>query len=576
MKKKLGQLAATSICGNDISSSCLYVSGISILYAGQYAWISLLMVSLVLFLFRRIYGEVVGALPLNGGAYNALLNTTKKSTASFAASLTVLSYMATAVISASEAIKYAHGLWGAIPVMYATIFLLLVFMGLVILGIGESSKVATIIFLFHLGSLVLLCGFCLYFFFQSGFQVLSANFKTPVVGSIPNALFFGFAAAMLGISGFESSANYVEEQKKGVFPKTLRNMWIIVTVFNPLIAFLALAIIPMSVIHAHGETLLSHMGMLAGGSWLSYLISIDAALVLSGAVLTSFVGVGGLVERMALDRILPKFLIKKNKRGSTYFIAITFFLLCSSILFITRGNLAELAGVYTIAFLGVMILFGLGNLLLKINRRKLPRPERATWSAVIVAIFGVGIAVLGNITLNPHYLQIFLDYLIPTLVIVGFMLFRIRILKVALFFLDYITPDKNSIFREWNSEIKRTIRRINDQQFVFFTNHDDVATLNRVLRYITANEHTRRLKIVSVLAPDEKLTELFKQDIEMLDRSWPSIEIELVEEYGEFCPQKIKELSKKWQIPTNYMFIGSPGQDFPYELWELGEVRLII
>ncbi len=576
MKKKLGQLAATSICGNDISSSCLYVSGISILYAGQYAWISLLMVSLVLFLYRRIYGEVVGALPLNGGAYNALLNTTKKSTASFAASLTVLSYMATAVISASVAIKYAHGLWGSIPIMYTTIFLLSIFMGLVIMGIGESSKVASAIFLFHLGSLVLLCGFCLYFFVHNGLQILLANFKIPVTGSVSNALFFGFSAAMLGISGFESSANYIEEQKKGIFPKTLRNMWIIVTVFNPLIAFLALAIIPLANINAQGETLLSYMGSLAGGSWLSYLITIDAALVLSGAVLTAFVGVGGLVERMALDRILPKFLVKKNKRGSSYFIAITFFLLCSSILVITQGNLAELAGVYTIAFLGVMILFGMGNLLLKINRKTLPRPERATWMAVIFAIFGVGLALIGNVMLNPHYLQIFLDYLIPTLLIVGFMLFRIRILKVVLFFLDYITPDKNSIFREWNSRIKRTIRRINDQQFVFFTKHDDVATLNRVLRYITANEHTRRLKIVTVLAQNEKLTQLFKQDIDMLDRSWPSIEIELVEEYGEFCPKKIMELSKKWKIPTNYMFIGSPGPDFPYELWELGDVRLII
>jgi hypothetical protein len=29
----------------------------------------------------------------------------------------------------------------------------------------------------------------------------------------------GFSAAMLGISGFESSANFVEEQEQGVFPK---------------------------------------------------------------------------------------------------------------------------------------------------------------------------------------------------------------------------------------------------------------------------------------------------------------------------------------------------------------------
>ena len=78
------------------------------------------------------------------------------------------------------------------------------------------------------------------------------------------------------------------------------------------------------------------MGNITGGNWLLYLVSIDAALVLSGAVLTSYIGVGGLVERMALDRILPKFLLKKNKRGSSYFIFITFFLLCASILILTK------------------------------------------------------------------------------------------------------------------------------------------------------------------------------------------------------------------------------------------------
>jgi amino acid transporter len=100
---KLNQLQATAIRGNDINSSCLYVYALTIMYAGQYAWISLLIVALVLYLFRKIYGEVVGALPLNGGAYNVLLNTASKRMASFAACLTILSYMATAVISGYEA-----------------------------------------------------------------------------------------------------------------------------------------------------------------------------------------------------------------------------------------------------------------------------------------------------------------------------------------------------------------------------------------------------------------------------------------------------------------------------------------
>ena len=62
----LRELPATAICGNDITSSCLYVSALAILQAGKWAWLVLLFVAGVLFLFRKIYSEVVGALPLKG------------------------------------------------------------------------------------------------------------------------------------------------------------------------------------------------------------------------------------------------------------------------------------------------------------------------------------------------------------------------------------------------------------------------------------------------------------------------------------------------------------------------------
>lgn len=576
MPKKLNQLEATAICGNDISSSCLYVSALAIVYAGQYAWISLLMVAGVLFLFRKIYGEVVGALPLNGGAYNALLNTTKKSTAAFAAALTVLSYMATAVISATEAVHYAHSIWEIIPIIPVTAGILFLFMGLVILGIGESSKVAIAIFLFHLTSLTLLSGFCIYFFFSNGFDILIENFKMPVGGSIGMALFFGFSAAMLGISGFESSANYVEEQKKGVFPKTLRNMWIVVSVFNPLLAFLALSIVPIETVNENQEALLAFLGNVSGGNWLSILVSIDAALVLSGAVLTSYVGVGGLMERMALDRILPSILLKKNNRNSSYLIFILFFVLTVSVLFVTSGDLAKLAGVYTIAFLIVMALFGIGNILLKVNRKRLPRPERSTWFGLFIAIAAVLSAIIGNIILNPPYLIIFIEYLIPTLFVVYFMLFHHYILRAALTILKKVLPEESGIFRSLNKMTKYKLAEISGKEFVFFTAGDNVETLNKVMIYIGKNEPTRKIKIVMVLEEDEKLPENLERDLKVLDRAYPEIHIEFIAEKGTFGPEKIEELSRRWNIPTNFMFIGAPSNHFPYSVQQLGEVRLII
>tara|TARA_R110000764_G_scaffold219818_1_gene307623 strand:+ start:30309 stop:32057 length:1749 start_codon:yes stop_codon:yes gene_type:complete len=577
LRAKLGELASTSISGNDISSSCLYVSALAVLHAGQYAWISLLIVGAVLFLFRKIYGEVVGALPMNGGAYNALLNTTSKSMASLAASLTLLSYMATAVISANEAMAYLKNIAPQLPVILATIGLLAVFMGLVIIGIGESSKVAIVIFIFHLSSLVLLSSFAGIYLFEHGWDVFTNNNALPVKhGALPMALFFGFSAAMLGISGFESSANFVEEQKKGVFPKTLRNMWVVVTIFNPLIAFLALAVLPISDIESNSEALLSIMGNQVSGSWLSFLVSVDAVLVLSGAVLTSFVGVSGLVERITLDRILPPFLLKRNKNGSTYRIAIVFFMLCVSILLITEGNLEALAGVYTIAFLSVMALFGIGNILLKVRRKNLPRPERSGWLSLLIAILAVITALVGNILLNPDYLAVFMEYFIPTIALVLVMLNRTALLKLLLRLIRYFLDPINRFLVKSYKDINRMIDRINDQEFVYFTKKDDVAALNKVLLYIRNNEHTRKLKIVSVFPEGEKATDNFVSDLKVLDREYPEIKIEYIQLHGKFTPELIKELSERWSIPINFMFIGSPGDKFPYPLQDLGGVRLII
>lgn len=573
---KLSELPATAICGNDISSSCLYVSALSILYAGQYAWIALLMVAVVLFFFRRIYGEVVGALPLNGGAYNALLNTTSKSVASTAACLTLLSYMATAVISASEAMHYVHILWHGLPVVTATVILLALFMALTILGIGESSKVAVGIFIFHLSSLVLLAVSCLYFLSKNGLSVFYENFNRPIEGSILTALFFGFSAAMLGISGFESSANYVEEQGKGIFPKTLRNMWIVVSVANPLMAFLAISIIPIPEVAENKEALLAYMGNMAAGDWMSYLISVDAALVLSGAVLTSFVGVGGLVQRMTLDRVLPQFLLKLNKRKSPYRIMMAFFLLCISILYITQGDLAALAGVYTISFLSVMVLFGFGNILLKVRKAKLPRPEKASSIALGLAIIAVIAALIGNALLNPEYLIVFLEYLIPTLAVIGIMLYRIPLLRGVLYVVRYFSESLRKIAFFSSSKLLHLIEEINSQEFVFFTNEDDVSTLNKVMLYVKKNENTRKVKIVTVLDKDTKIAPGLKKDLEVLDRAYPDIDIEFISMEGKFGPTLIEKLSKQWNIPQNFMFIGSPGDHFPYRIEELGGVRLII
>lgn len=574
--KKLNTWLATAICGNDITSSCLYVSALTIGMAGQYAWLALLIVATVLFLFRKIYGEVVGALPLNGGAYNVLLNTTSKSNASVAACLTILSYMATAVISASEAMHYLHESVNSLPINYATLALLFLFLCLTILGISESAVVALVIFIFHLVSMATLIVSAGLFLMHNGTAILSANFSLPIKGgSLTTALFFGFSAAMLGISGFESSANFVEEQKRGVFPKTLRNMWIAVSILNPLIALLAIAVMPVSEAAAHQQSLLSYMATLTGGGWLATIISINAVTVLSGAVLTSFVGVNGLMKRMALDRILPQFFLKENKRGSSYRIMMTFFILCASVLFVTKGELGPLAGVYTISFLLVMILFAVGNLMLKIRRKKLPRPEYAKPIIVVIAMFAVIAALYGNVKMNPEYLVVFLQYFIPTILLIYAMLNRNHIMEFFLGILRSISEFRRASLVS-RKKINRFIHILHEQEFIFFSKGDDIATLNKVMIYVQENEITKKIKIVTVLQEHQPAPEQFLKDFDVLDRAYPQIKMEYITLIGTFGPELIDKLCSEWKIPKNFMFISSPGEKFSYRVEELGGVRLIL
>lgn len=575
-KSRLGTLAATAICGNDITSSCLYVSSLALLYAGQWAWVSLLMVSGVLYFYRSIYGEVVGALPLNGGAYNALLNTTSKFVASAAACFTILSYMATAVLSGYEAMHYLKSVWAGLPVTEATIALLALFVLLTIKGIGESAKFATVIFLLHLATLAVLLSIGVWTVAQIGPQIFWDNFNLPREGSLLSALFLGFSASMLGISGFESSANFVEEQQAGVFQKTLRNMWIAVTIINPCIAFLALALTPMVEISSHQEALLSHLAAISGGPWLIWVVGIDAMLVLSGAVLTSFIGVTGLVHRMALDRCLPQFLLKTNRFGTQYRIVIAFFLLAVSILLVTQGRLTELAGVYTISFLSVMVLFGFGNLLLKIRRSALKRPVRSSGLGVIIATGSVLVALSGNVSMNPRYMQIFLQYFAPTICVVFIMLHRMMLLKSCLFLIRKLSSKFIHTARALTRQLHNKIDEINSQQIVFFTRGGNLQNLNQAMLYIRRNENTNRIKIVNVVQNERQVPGNLASDIEFLSRAYPEIEIEFVVYHGAFCPALIQELSKRWSIPPNFMFIGSPNASFTHNLADLGGIRLII
>ena len=241
------------------------MAALATIYGGAYAPLCLLLVGGVLYLYRWIYAEVGDALPLNGGAYNCLLNTTSKFRASMAACMTILSYMATGVISASAAMHYAQNLVPGLPVDGATVALLGLFAVLTIIGITESSAVAVGIFALHLLTLAAFCLIGVVRLVRDP-SMLIANWHAPAEASLGTAVFFGFAAALLGISGFESSCNFIEEQEERGVPQDaaqhVAGRRRLQSAHLPARA----GVMPVATVQAHKEDLLAFTGVqMAGG-----------------------------------------------------------------------------------------------------------------------------------------------------------------------------------------------------------------------------------------------------------------------------------------------------------------------
>eukprot|EP01132_Coremiostelium_polycephalum_P003677 gene3677-4580_t len=598
---KIGQFLSTAICGNDITSSIFYTSALCTASAGKYAPFSLLIVCGVLYLFRKVYGEVGSALPLNGGAYNVLLNTTSKHVASLAAALTMISYMATAVVSASTAMSYVQVLYDKLPVYWCTIALLGFFALLNLVGISESAVVALIIFLIHMVTLsILVVGGFIMFFKQKDWSILVDNWHnyTPesllaengtcygVVQSynyhnFAYCIYFGFGAAMLGVTGFETSSNFIEQQEQGVFPKTLRNMWAIVSIFNPIIGLLNLCFLyTCEIAGDQSGGVLANVANKALGQWFQMWVGIDACLVLSGSVITSYVGVIGLVRRMSLDRCLPQFLIQTNSwRKTCHWIIILFFCICSSLYAIVDGDTATLAGVYTVAFLGVMSLFAIGNMLLKYKRSSLPREIRSPWLGTMVALIAVVAGLIANVVNDYHIIFYFAIYFIVTALIILTMFIRARILKLILFFIQLIFA-KFSSPRDWISDrIGESIKKINSQSIIFFASKGDPAYLNKAILYIRDNEQTNWVKIIHCFEDPEEnpaASDEFTHNIEFLDQCYPKIRIDLIRVNAPFNPSTVERISRLMEIPKNFMFMACPkDKDANLSIGDFGGVRMI-
>ena len=232
----------------------------------------------------------------------------------------------------------------------------------------------------------------------------------------------------------------------------------------------------------------------------------------------------------------------------------------------------SLAGVYTISFLGVMTLVGLSNILLKTRRKELKRTYRAGWVTIIIAILATSVGMVGNVIIDHYNLLYFMQYFIPTVLLVVLMYLRIPIYKTILQLLNNLMGK----FLIWRTIVIDRITSLTERRVVLFVRGGDLRRLHAAFNYIVNNESSRSVVIFHLyLNPGQSDEEEIKNSLQALEEIFPMLRVKFVAREGKFGPEIIEAVSKEFGVPTNNVFIGAPEEKHAFSIRDLGGVRVI-
>lgn len=398
-KSTLNWVIAAGVVGADIGTSVFYGTGILFPIVGYLAPLVVLSVCLMMWVFKKTYEEGLALSPYNGGAYSMILRSLGRQASVLAGALTVVSYLATAAVSSLSGAHYLSSLWTE-GLSNSTV-VLLAFIPIVLFallntkGIKEPAKLVTAIAGFHFALLLVIAIWGLVYLGLNWTSIDLSGFtelRTPKGHLSFGILMYGFAAGFLGITGFESAAQIVEELENPVLEtvqKLYKAVVILVSLTAPAISFLCLALLTQDEVTNNLESLLSVLSQKLGGRFLLTVIVIDATLTLFAATNTAFVGFIGLATTMAKQGNLPRFMLTrvahKYPQIQGYpLIAFPFMVIALMMCALVAGEVEILAKVYEIAFLGVMVSFCIGVVLLRNKpiRKTTPKKFLSTWMIV--------------------------------------------------------------------------------------------------------------------------------------------------------------------------------------------------
>ena len=160
--------------------------------------------------------------------------------------------------------------------------------------------------------------------------------------------------------------------------------------------------------------------------------------------------------------------------------------------------------------------------------------------------------------------------------VVALMFLRIPILRLVLKAGRGIVMFVHRVNADLSTGIVDRIDEIQKRTMIYFTKGDGIVALNHAALYVLQNEQTENLMVIHVYEDEGDIPMGLAEQLQTVDRLYPNLRIDFLAVKGTFGPELIERLSRKLNVPKNYMFIGTPGDRFPHKIAELGGVRLII
>ncbi|HOQ45826.1 MAG TPA: APC family permease [Bryobacteraceae bacterium] len=391
---------------SDLASSVYYAGGIAEQAIGKSAPWFVLGVVLFSFAMRSVYLESCSMF-VRGGVYVVVRDSMGPFMGRLSVSALVFDYILTGPISAVSAGLYTAGLLNEISALLGQSFRVTpsafaVLFGLAITGfywrsnvkgIGESSgKALRIMQITTIMVVILLLWAPLTILIEGRTDLPPAptpsnlDFSEEAEGwlkgtfwlNIPLvAIIVAFGHSFLAMSGFETLAQVYRE----IASPKLKNLKITANIVcgyavisTGLVTIMAVMIISDSVRAQYADNLIGGLAMNLAGPELMRLgfhvfVVIVGALLLSGAVNTSFIGANGVLNRVAEDGVLLDWFRKPHKRyGTSYRIIYLIALLQAGTIIASRGNVYLLGEAYAFGIVWGFFMKAVGVMALRFQR----------------------------------------------------------------------------------------------------------------------------------------------------------------------------------------------------------------